>query len=463
MHTRQETFPQPSDRRVKPVIPVAGSMRELRIVADLAESFLAAGRPHDVYQTALDRITPLVDASFSCIFLQDGDSALLRPAAYHNWPQRHADLLDEMRVRIGNGPTGRAVLENAPVEVEDVFSSTEHADWRDSARELGFTSTIALPLTFDSTAIGALTFYYRERENFRLADRGLLRLAAAQLAAAAERDRLLEAARLLDEQLAERTEELEAAKLNAVEGRRIRNEFLANISHELRTPLTAVLGYAYLLREGVSGPLTADQDSSVRKIEEAGGQLLGVIEGMLDLTGLRLDRVEPQPELLDARALASAAFEKIADQGEGPAPSLELPDESVLIHTDAVLVGRVLDILLANALKFTSEGTITLRVQSRDPEPSSTGHYRRGQEVEWEVIDTGIGLTEEEQAVIFDDFRQADGSATRRFGGAGIGLSVARGLARRLGGDVDVASEAGKGATFTLRLPSSVVRAGGGS
>jgi signal transduction histidine kinase len=434
-------------------------MRELRIAADLAEAFLKADRPIDVYRTALDRITPLIDASFSCIFLREDGSDLLMAVASHNWPLRHAELLDEMRVRVGNGPTGRAVLEDRAVEVEDVFNSEEHADWRDSARELGFTSTIALPLTFQSAPAGAVTFYFRDPESFRSADRGLLRLVAAQMATAAERGFLLETVEDLVAKLDEQTTLLEEANLGALEARRIKNEFLANISHELRTPLTAILGYTYLLREGVSGPLTSDQDSSVRKIEEAGGQLLGVIDGMLDLTGLRLDRVEPQPQLCDARDLAKASFEKV-DFGDDLAASIELPDEPIPIHTDPVLVDRILEALLQNAVKFTDEGSIRLTVQSREPEPLPGGHYRRGNDVVWEVHDTGIGIDPDHYGVIFEDFRQADGSATRRYGGAGIGLAVARGIARRLGGDVTVRSRPGEGSTFVLTLPSSVVRAG---
>lgn len=435
-------------------------MRELRIIADLAEAFLKADRPIDVYRTALDRITPLIDASFSCIFLRDGGSDLLKPVASHNWPLRHAELIEEMRVRVGNGPTGRAVMEDRAVEVEDVFESDEHADWRDSARELGFTSTIALPLTFQSAPAGAVTFYFRESESFRRADRGLLRLVAAQMATAAERNFLLETTHEIAAKLDDQSSLLEEANVGAMEARRIKNEFLANISHELRTPLTAILGYTYLLREGVSGALSPDQDSSVRKIEEAGGQLLAVVEGMLDLTGLRLDRVEPQHELCDARDLTRASFERVESFGDGVSAHLELPEERIPIHTDPVLVERVLRALLMNAIKFTQEGSITLSVSTQDPEPSPNGHYRRGCDVVWQVQDTGIGIEPENHSVIFEDFRQADGSATRRFGGAGIGLSVARGIARRLGGDVRVTSQPGKGSTFQLILPSSVVRAG---
>src|SRR5690606_1188084 len=137
-----------------------------------------------------------------------------------------------------------------------------------------------------------------------------------------------------------------------------------------------------------------------------------------------------------------------------------IPSDGVPIHTDPVLVQRILSILLSNAAKFTSEGRITLRLYEREPETSSLGHRRRGMDVGGEVEDTGIGIAPEHQALIFEDFRQVDGSATRRFGGAGLGLSVARSLANLLGGDLTVESQLEAGAKFTLTLPSSVVRAG---
>lgn len=435
-------------------------MRELRVVADIAQAFLDADRPIEVYRMALDRISPLVGASFACVFLREAGTDLLRVVASHNWPQRHASHLSEMRVLIGNGPTGRAVLENAPVEVEDIFATGELVDWWDSARELGFVSSVSLPLTFQAKPAGALTFYFRKVEDFRNADRGLLRLVAAQLATAAEKVHLIDDLKRVNERLSEQNTELEERYHDAEESQRLKNEFLANISHELRTPLTAILGYAYLLREGISGELLPDQDLAIRKIEDAGGQLLTLIEGMLDLTSLKLDRIETELELCDAGTLARKAFEAIGEMGDSVEAKLSLPSEKVPIHTDPILAQRVLESLLSNAVKFTVEGTITLRLRVAEPEPSSVGHHRRGPDVVWEVEDTGIGIDEEHQALIFDDFRQADGSATRRFGGVGLGLTVARGLARRLGGNVQVESRRGEGAKFLFSLPSSVVRAG---
>lgn len=434
-------------------------MRELRVAGEIAQAFLTAQRPDEVYRLALERVAPLVGASFGCVFLVEEGGDLLRVVTAYNWPQRYASYLSSMRVRVGNGPTGRAVAENALVDVADVFSDPELEDWWDSAKELRFKSAIALPLAVEGRPIGSLTFYFRELESFREADRGLLRLVADQLAATAEKARLIEHLQKVNEKLREQNLDLESRYLEAEEAKQIKNEFLANVSHELRTPLTAILGYAYLLKEGVAGPLGEEQASAVNKIEGAGGQLIGLIDGLLDLTNLKLGRVDAEPELCDAGGLARAAVANAPIPAAGVTMVADAPTDQVPIHTDPTLVMRVLQTLLANAVKFTREGSITLRLRLEEPEIGGEA-FSRGPDVVWEVIDTGIGIDEKDHELIFDEFRQADGSATRRFGGAGLGLAVARGLARRLGGDVEVESKPGEGSTFSLRLPASVVRAG---
>lgn len=429
----------------------------------MTQSFLTARHPEEVYRIALERVAPLVGASFGCVFLREGESDLLRVVAAYNWPQAYASYLSSMRVRSGNGPTGRAVAENRMTEAPDVFASTELEDWWDAARELGFASSVSVPLALEGAAFGALTFYFDEPEDFDDSARGLLRLVGDQLAATAQKAHLIEDLQRANEQLREQNVDLEARYREAEEAKRLKNEFLANVSHELRTPLTAILGYAYLLHEGLSGTPAPDQLAAIEKIESAGNSLMALINDLLDLTHLKLGRTTVEPELCDAVAIGRAALSAAPSTPASVEVRSEAPGERVPVHTDPVLVLRILQKLISNAVKFTPAGSVTLRVRAEPEPPSGNGDgpaHPRGPVVVWEVQDTGIGIAPEDQQSIFDEFRQVDGSATRRFGGTGMGLALSQGLARRLGGEIRVHSELGGGSTFELRIPSSVVNAG---
>ncbi len=432
---------------------------ELRVAGEIARAFLTARQATEVYRLALERLVPLVGASFACVFLREKENDLLRVVAAHNWPQRYATYLGTLRVRLGNGPTGRAVEQDRLVDVDDVFADPELEDWWDSARELGFTSSIALPLSFEAIPVGALTFYFRDRQAFADADRDLLRLVANQLAATAEKAHLIEGLERANARLREQNLDLEQRYHEAEEAKRLKDEFLANISHELRTPLTAILGYTFLLREGYHGELATPQADTVGRIEIAGNQLLSLIESLLDLSHLRLGKLDVEPELCDAVELARTIVDELRPDNGSVEVTLDAPAMRIPIHTNPTLVQRVLRSLLSNALKFTDDGSVTVVVRAKDPEPADETY--RGPLVTWEVRDTGIGVEDASREVIFDEFRQVDGSATRRYGGAGLGLAVARGAARALGGDVTVSSVLGEGSSFFLTLPSSVVPASG--
>ncbi len=439
-------------------LPGANVVRELRVVHEIAHAFLTAHRPAEVYRLALERVAPLVGAAFGCVFLREGQKDLLRVVAAHDWPQEYAAHLSSMRVRFGNGPTGRAVAENTIVEVPDVFADPLLEDWWDAARELGFVSSVSLPLAFQGRPVGALTFYFREPLEVSELDHHLLRLVASQLASTAEKAHLIEDLQRANERLREQNVDLEARYREAEEARRLKNEFLANVSHELRTPLTAILGYTYLLREEVSGRLDEEQASSVLKIEQAGTVLMDLINDLLDLTCLKLGRTIVEPELADAVALGRAALSAAAKLPPGVELYTETPSERVPIHTDPILVLRILQNLLSNAVKFTTEGKVVLRVRmvppDGDPSAGISGTaLPRGPVVLWEVEDTGIGIAEADQRAIFDEFRQADGSATRRFGGAGLGLALSQGLAHRLGGEIRLRSVPGEGLALYAGAP----------
>jgi signal transduction histidine kinase len=435
----------------------AAAVRELQAARDIAHAFLTASRPSEVYHLALERVTPLVGAAFSCVFLQDSETGLLKIVAAHDWPVAHAAHLDSLRVRVGRGPTGRAVAENRVVEVFDVFADPALEDWWEVARELDFASSTSLPLSFAGRPIGAVTFYFRRPEALGEADRSLLRLVADQLAGAAEKAHLIDDLQEANAQLREQNEKLEARYRQADEAAQLKTEFLANVSHELRTPLTAVLGYTYLLREGVSGDLEAEQLHAVQKIENAATTLMWLINDLLDLTHLRLGRTTLELETCDAAALTRAALSTL-DLPAAVRLLRDLPTGSVPVYSDPVHVLRILKSILSNAAKFTEEGEITVRLQLAERAGTAASSDERPDPLplaRWEIEDTGIGIAEEDHDRIFAAFQQVDGSATRRFGGTGLGLALSRELAHRLGGEISVRSRLGQGATFILELPAT--------
>lgn len=162
--------------------------REIRVARDIAEAFLTATSPLEVYRRALAAVAPRVGASFASVFLRDPeDPRLLRLVCAHNWPQSAARWLGDIRIMEGRGPTGRAVGLNRAVEVADVFADPSLEEWWEPAREIGFASMIALPLAGREKPFGAVSFYFASDHRFPVEDRELLGVVAHQIALAAER------------------------------------------------------------------------------------------------------------------------------------------------------------------------------------------------------------------------------------------------------------------------------------
>ncbi|MDR6234761.1 response regulator [Pseudomonas oryzihabitans] len=246
-------------------------------------------------------------------------------------------------------------------------------------------------------------------------------------------NRLNEAQQLLED----RARELERAS-------QYKSEFLANMSHELRTPLNSSLILSKLLADNPAGNLSDEQVRYAESIYSAGNDLLTLINDILDISKVEAGMLEIRPEQVSMRRLVESlktAFEPVA-QNKGVAFVVELDARMPpAFFSDRQRVEQILKNLLSNAFKFTEHGQVTLRLSLDDGQPS------------FAVSDTGIGIAPEQQELIFEAFRQADGAITRRYGGTGLGLSISRDLALLLGGTLTVTSQPGEGSTFTLRLP----------
>jgi len=432
-----------SDRDRLRIVPdnTESGLRELIAIREIVHAFLTADRPEEVFQFALDRVSPLVGASFACVYLVDGASELMRLAAVHNWPERFAPFLGEMRVRLGFGPSGEAAAERRVIEVPDVMADPSLEDWAEVAHELGFRAIVALPLQTGEGVLGAVAFYFETAGVISPETRSLLRMVADQMAATAQKARLIEDLRRANAALIDTNAELERQYVALLEARRVKDEFLANISHELRTPLTAVMGYLALMDEGLAGPMTSEQSKTLAQVKTASQHLLDLIGDLLELTTLKRGGLEIKAAAFDIRDPMHDALATTRGRSDSVALRVREPEQRIMMVSDRRKIAKLLVALLSNAYKFTSTGEVRLSVSIADDH------------VVYRVEDTGIGIPDGMHQQVFDEFRQVDGSTTRRYGGSGLGLSLARRLARVLGGEIYVDSVPGQGSTFRVELP----------
>ncbi len=272
-----------------------------------------------------------------------------------------------------------------------------------------------------------------------------------------ELERLAEAFNIMTERVAESLAALRAtnaelerqratsedARRTAVAASQAKSNFLAVMSHELRTPLNAILGFSSLLLDGLAGPLNDQQREQVRRIRGGGRHLLALIEEILALTRIESGREEIRLTDEDALTLArdGAALAEPMARAAGLELIVHIPSGRCPVRTDVTKVRQILLNLLSNAVKFTPAGQVELRV-------ACESEY-----VTFEVQDTGIGIEPALLPQIFEPFYQVDQSKTRRVPGMGLGLTVARRMARLLGGDIEVVTTPGHGSTFTFTLP----------
>jgi signal transduction histidine kinase len=412
------------------------AQRELNAIREILHAYLNADRPEEAFQFALDRVSPLIGASFASVYLVDGVSELMRLAAAFNWPARYRPWLGEMRVRIGFGPSGEAVSERRMIEVPDVATDKTLEDWAEVASELGFRSLVALPLQSASGALGTVTFYFTEAGSPTAEKRNLMRLLADQMAATAEKVRGADELRRTRAALTEANAELETQYAAVLEARRGKDEFLANASEQLRAPLGAVM--AALDRATEPG---ADLTSARR----AAAELQWNVDELLEYAALRAGSAPIELDSFDASEAVTAASRlmnahplPVALRFEGQAAS------GPRMRSDRRKITRLLASLVVTAGRWVPGGEVSVSIED------DNDHVR------YRVHTTGSPGPRDDRETLLPEYRSVDGLAGR----AGLGVALATQLARVLGGAVDVDTAAGEGVTFLVRLPMEAAVAG---
>lgn len=327
----------------------------------------------------------------------------------------------------------RAARTLDPVVVNDVSSDPEHLP---NPLLPDTKSEAAIPLYSGQRLLGVLDVQHNVLNAFSEPEVRTLRVVANQLATA------LSNAELYQEQIqnAERLRELD----------RLKSEFLANMSHELRTPLNSIIGYSELLIDEVSPTLDEMSAEDLKAIHSSGQHLLAIINDILDLAKIEAGRLELNRTdmMLQSVALPLADSARVLLKDKPDVDlQIDLPDTLPEVSADTVRLRQILWNLLSNAIKFTDHGSISLSAKSENSEMVIT------------VRDSGAGIDPHYHSIVFDQFRQADGSATRKAGGTGLGLAITRQLVELHGGRIWLESAAGQGSTFTFTLPLAAVAA----
>ena len=264
---------------------------------------------------------------------------------------------------------------------------------------------------------------------------------------------------ILETEIRERKEverDLIAMRNRAEAANKAKSQFLANMSHELRTPLNAIIGYSEMLQDEMSDEELdrVEVAGDVDKIRSAGKHLLSLINDILDLSKIEAGKMDLNIEAFNADDLIQDVVGTIMPLGESRGNQLRINVEGEIgiIHGDVTKIRQILFNLLSNAVKFTYQGQVDLTCTRL--------HEAAGEQVEFSVRDTGIGISPQSLEGLFKPFSQADASTTRKYGGTGLGLAISRSYAKMLGGDIAVHSGVGKGSTFTVKFPIQLESAG---
>lgn len=409
------------------------SVKELETLGEVSREISSTLELQAVLRAIAAHAVALTDADAGVFCAYEESSQVFHLQAIEALDPAVVDALTRQPIRLGQGAIGLAGLRRAAVQIPDIDQEAGYALY-DTIRKPGYRALLAVPLVREDSLVGGLVICRKTPGAFAPETVDLVQTLANQSVLAIENAELFE-------KIEEKGRQLEEAS-------RHKSQFLANMSHELRTPMNAILGFAELIQDGIYGDVSEKMQEVLGRIEANGKHLLGLINDVLDLSKIEAGQLELKPAeyaMADVVGTVVSTTESLAAEKK---LTLEVDVEPFLPTGlgDAQRLTQVVLNLVGNAIKFTEEGEIGIAVAARD------GTF------EVSVTDTGPGIPEADLQRIFEEFHQADSSATRKKGGTGLGLAISRRIIEMHGGQIWVESEPGKGSRFAFTVPMQADR-----
>jgi signal transduction histidine kinase/CheY-like chemotaxis protein/HAMP domain-containing protein len=407
------------------------SVEELRALGEVTQAVNSTLDLQTVLSTIVSKAVQLSDTDAGSIYVHDEMRQEFELQANYGMSDDLIAALKDHHVDI-SGAVAQAAKQGEPVQVPDMQTEPP-VPANELMLQAGYRARLLVPLLRFNEVMGALVVRRKARGEFSKTTIDLLRTFAAQSVLAIQNARLFQ-------EIEEKGHQLELASQH-------KSQFVASMSHELRTPLNAIIGLTEMMVTNAARFGTEKAAEPLKRVHRAGQHLLGLINQVLDLSKIEAGKLELNPESVNLAPLIDEVVgtaRQLAQQNKNNLV-VETQEKLGMLTVDPMRLRQILLNLLSNACKFTTQGEVKLRVRK-------VADGRNW--VEFAVADTGIGMTAEQQAKLFEEFTQADSSTARRYGGTGLGLAITRKLARMMGGDVTVQSEPGKGSIFSVRLPA---------
>jgi signal transduction histidine kinase/DNA-binding response OmpR family regulator/CHASE3 domain sensor protein len=413
----------------------------LNAYSELVTTLNSSASMEDVQRKGLEILCKHTHAAIGALYMVvRGERALQLVSGYAL--RKHGGL--DKRLAFGEGIPGQCAAEVKTLEVENI-SPASGLVIDTGLGELVPSHVMAFPVMFQEEILGVLVL--GSAGKFGELEKDIVNNSVPQLGVALTNALNVEETRSLSVEIAQRNEELDTKNKEIEKAYKVKSDFLSSMSHELRTPLNSIIGFSSVLLGPSGDPLTPDQRMALEKVLKNGKHLLQLINDILDISKLESGRMMLSVESEDIATLLSNCILIVEPlvQSKHLTITQDFAPDLPTLSTDIVKVRQILVNLLSNAAKFTETGGISIKATRQPSDMISIA-----------VKDTGIGIAEKDYSKVFEEFQQVDSSNTRKYKGTGLGMPIAKKLARMLGGDLFLESVVGKGSTFTLTIPAKL-------